>query len=169
MALVPGEEDAYTLVPFIRSWAQSPERWTEVMDACKTLDAVCKLVATPVNWVALAILSSLFTRSRFHQDPETRTTALMWCEKKPYPATVASAISEMNMDDAVALQRGFENLISLLHDWARMQSDLLTEDHRISLRTLKVAVRDCFLLIRAAVLAKHRRSDDPVDPCQLEV
>ena len=140
MVLVPGEAEAYNLIPFVRSWAQSSERWTEIVEAYKTLDAMCKMVATPENWVALAILCSLFTRSWFTQDAETGTTASMWYERKPYPSTVASAVSEMTLDDAAALQRGFEDIISMLHDWAWMQSDLLTEDDRITLRTLKVSV-----------------------------
>ena len=71
MALLTGEAEAYNLIPFVRSWAQSAERWTEVMEAYKALNAICKLVAAPVNWVALAILCSLFTRSRFNQNAES--------------------------------------------------------------------------------------------------
>ena len=41
------------------------------MEAYKALNAICKLVATPVNWVALAMLCSLLTRSRFDQNAES--------------------------------------------------------------------------------------------------
>ena len=133
-----------------------------------TLDKTCGLVATTWHWTSFAILCSVITRAKFQHDDDSGTVASLWCSEKPYPASVITIASEMSLDDAQELQTGFQQAVSLLHTWSWAPSDVLDEELRIMLRSLKAAARDMYLLIRAAIVAKQNRSHDPSEPSVLE-
>ena len=168
MSLLVGEAAAYRLVPFIRQWASTQARWEETMSVFWTFDKICGLVATTWHWASLAILCSVITRAKFQQDDASGTVASLWCSEKPYPASVVTVVSEMTLEEAQEMQLGCQQAVSLLHTWSWVQSDALDEELRVMLRAFKAAARDMYLLVRAALVAKQNRHQDPSEPSVLE-
>eukprot|EP00435_Cladocopium_sp_Y103_P061362 s777_g23.t1 len=93
------EDKAYRLVPFIRQWAHSEERWAEVMRLFRACDKACQTVVTETHWCIFAILCSVITRARYEADGASASVASLWIKDKPYPPTVISVVNQTPMVD----------------------------------------------------------------------
>ena len=69
-------------------------------------------------------------------------TASIWCQPKPYPPALMTVVSQKPPSEVLAWQQGFQCLISLFHEWSWTASDLLDENRRILLRSMKAAALD---------------------------
>ena len=128
------EREAYELVPFIRQWADTRERQESLLTVLKSLEKSCEILVTTWNWSVFAVMCSMLTRVTFFAGDATSVVASTWIRFKRYPTSVA---------------------IWLLHDWAYSDSELLTEENRIVLRSMKAAVSDFHCLLNAARVQKE--------------
>eukprot|EP00435_Cladocopium_sp_Y103_P025719 s4625_g6.t1 len=168
MSLSAEETRAYRLVPFIRQWSNTEERWEEVMQLFRACEKACNTVVTETHWCIFAILCSVITRAKFVSDESAASTAALWIPRKPYPPTVVTVVNQSPLVDVELWQTAFEKSLGLLWDWTWSDSPLLDEDCRIVLRGMKSAVLDFSLLLRAAKIAKLNRCTDLTDDLLLE-
>eukprot|EP00435_Cladocopium_sp_Y103_P007940 s4770_g2.t1 len=168
MSLSAEETRAYRLVPFIRQWSNTDERWAEVMQLFRACEKACNTVVTETHWCIFAILCSVITRAKFVSDESAASTAALWIPRKPYPPTVITVVNQTPLGDVELWQNAFEKALGLLWDWTWSDSKLLDEDCRIVLRGMKSAVLDFSLLLRAAKIAKLNRCTDLTDDLLLE-
>ena len=145
MPLLLEEARAYRLVPFIRAWANSDEKWN-----------------------MFAILCSLFTRARYVAGDTDGAMAQQWIEHKPYPPTVINYVSQLPMPRVESLNSAFDKAQLLFHDWIWETTHLLEEEDRVTLRAMKAVVLDFALLLRAATVSKRNKCTAPVDPMNVE-
>ena len=71
-----------------------------------------------------------------------------------------TVVAQKPPSEVVAWQQGFECTICLLHEWSWTNSDLLNENHRILLRTMKAAALDFAVLLRAASWKQQNGGED---------
>eukprot|EP00435_Cladocopium_sp_Y103_P069657 s917_g33.t1 len=159
---------AYRLVPFLRQWANTEERWADVMQLFKACEKACNTVVTETHWFIFAVLCSLITRVKYVSDDPSASTASLWIPRKPYPPTVVTVVAQTPLVDVEMWQNAFEKSLGMLWDWTWADSPLLDEDCRIVLRGMQSAVLDFGLLLRAAKIAKLNRCTDLTDDHLLE-
>ena len=68
-----------------------------------------------------------------------------------------TVVSQKPLSEVVAWQQGFECALCMLQEWCWTSSDLLNEDRRTLLRTMKTAALDFAILLRAATLRGEDR------------
>ena len=90
----------------------------------------------------------------------SQATAEMWCEPKPYPPSVMTVVAQKPLGEVIAWQQGCECALCLLQDWCWATSEHLNEDRRILLRTMKAAVVDFAILLRAATWKRQNGGED---------
>ena len=78
-----------------------------------------------------------------------------------------TVVSQKPPSEVLAWQQGFHCLISLLHEWSWTASDLLDENRRILLRSMKAAALDFSLLLCAAVWRHQNGGEDLPEQAQL--
>ena len=149
------EREAYELVPFIRQWADTRERQESLLTVLKFLEKSCEILVTTWNWSVFAVMCSMLTRVTFFAGDATSVVASTWIRFKRYPTSVANVVHYLPLTDVKAWEVGYEKAIWLLHDWAYSDSELLTEENRIVLRSMKAAVSDFHCLLNAARVQKE--------------
>ena len=130
------------------------------MTVYQALDWACKTVVTKSHWSLFAILCSLLSRARHVAEGPSVATAEMWCEPKPYPPSVMTVVAQKPLGEVIAWQQGCECALCLLQDWCWATSEHLNEDRRILLRTMKAAVVDFAILLRAATWKRQNGGED---------
>ena len=160
MDLLPNERLAYELLPFVRNWASTEARWSTLRTVFQALEWACQSVVTQSYWTLFALLCSLLHQAKDEALDHGRPTAAMWCQPKPYPPSVMTVVAQKPPSEVVAWQQGFECTICLLHEWSWTNSDLLNENHRILLRTMKAAALDFAVLLRAASWKQQNGGED---------
>ena len=63
MDLLPNENLAYELLPFVRHWASSPARWSTLRTVFQALEWACRSVVTQNHRTLFALLCSLLHRA----------------------------------------------------------------------------------------------------------
>ena len=147
---LPDEVKAYRLIPFIQAWTTSEDRSAELWDMFMAFELVATHLATTSHWTALAILCSVLTKAKYPTGLSSHVQALTWITHKTHPPTVVSFAGQLSLSQVHMVDYGFERAILRFHEWAWEPSQLLTNDDREVLRSLKVVVRDFDLLFHAA-------------------
>ena len=167
MDLLPNENLAYELLPFVRHWASSSARRSILRTVFQSLEWACQSVVTQNHWTLFALLCSLLHRASEPGPDAAHPTASIWCQPKPYPPALMTVVSQKPPSEVLAWQQGFQCLITLLHEWSWMASDLLNENRRILLRSMKAAALDFSLLLCAAMWRYQNGGEDLPEEAQL--
>lgn len=145
MPLLPMEEIAMGLVPFVRHCGNSPAAWAKINRVTAAYDRLCRAVVTTVHFTSFAVWCSTIARARCDNSPSSIFCAEMWATSKPYPPSVVTFLRTLQLPEIDELIDLLEEALGMLRDWAFEMSPLLNEDRRIFLRTLKSATMDMSL------------------------
>ena len=156
MPVLPMEELALGLVPFIRQFGDREGNWAKIDKVTAAYNLLCQNVVTTVHFTVFAVWCSTISRAMFDDSPSFFCCAEMWASPKPHPPTVVTFIRTMPLNQIDVLIDQLEDALVLLSDWIFDMSPLLNEDRRIFLRTLNSATMDMLRLIRAAALSKAK-------------
>lgn len=166
MPKLPMEDESLRLKPFVRLWcnAEAAEsRWEQVQRMVDALELACRTVVTQMHWVSFAVLCSMLTQVRLEvPGVQSPYRADQWITSSPYPPTVLTYTRSMTAAKAMAWIQDLDAAVILLQDWAFAASDLLDEEMRFFLRSVKAALADFTLLVRAGSLSSARRPFVPL-------